>query len=64
MKIKHSVEAHHMMFAVNFYSIWYLVVAMALSGEGVEAIGFVQRHPMVILNILAFSIASAIGQVG
>ena len=51
------------MFAVNFLSAIYLAVAMALSGEGIEALGFVQRHPYVILNILAFGLASAIGQV-
>ena len=63
LKMKHSVEAHHMMFAVNFYSIGYLIAGMVLSGEGLEALAFVQRHPMVILNMLAFGIASAVGQV-
>ena len=63
LKQKHSIAAHQMMFAVNFLSAIYLTIAIALSGEGVEALGFVQRHPYIILNILAFGIASAIGQV-
>ena len=36
---------------------------VVLTGEGVEAMGFIQRHPTVILNILVFGAASAIGQV-
>ena len=52
-----------MMYAVNVLSAGYLIVAMALSGEAVEALGFFQRHPYVTLNILAFGLASAVGQV-
>lgn len=52
-----------MMYAVNVISAVYLAVGMFLSGEGLEAVGFVQRHPYVMLNILAFGLASAIGQV-
>ena len=63
LKVKHDVKAHHMMYAVNVYSAVYLGVAMFLSGEGVEAVGFIQRHPHVLLWMLAFAVASAIGQV-
>ena len=63
LKLKHDVRALHMMYAVNVISAGYLAVGMFLSGEGIEAVGFVQRHPDVILNILSFSLASAIGQV-
>ena len=52
-----------MMYAVNVISAVYLAVGMFLSGEGLEAVGFVQRHPYVMLNILIFGLASAIGQV-
>lgn len=34
-----------------------------LSGEGLEAAGFIYRHPEVILNLLLFSLSSAVGQV-
>ncbi len=52
-----------MMYAVNVYSAVYLGVAMFLSGEGSEAIGFMQRHPYVVPRILLFGVASAVGQV-
>ena len=38
-------------------------VGVVVTGEGMEAVGFVQRHPEVLFNILVFGIASAIGQV-
>ena len=63
LKVKHDVKAHHMMYAVNVYSAVYLGAAMFFSGEGVEAVGFIQRHPYVLFRMLAFGIASAIGQV-
>ena len=63
LKLKHDVRALHMMYAVNVISALYLALGMFLSGEGLEAVGFVQRHPYVMLNILAFGLASAIGQV-
>lgn len=63
LKLKHDVRALHMMYAVNVISAVYLAVGMFLSGEGLEAAGFVQRHPYVMLNIVAFSLASAIGQI-
>ena len=63
LKLKHDVRALHMMYAVNVISAVYLAIGMLLSGEGKEAVEFVQRHPYVIVNILAFGLASAIGQV-
>ncbi len=52
-----------MMYAVNVYAAMYLGVAMFLSGEGVEAVAFMQRHPHVIPRMLLFGATSAIGQV-
>ena len=63
LKLKHDVRALHMMYAVNVISAVYLAAGMFLSGEGLEAVGFVQRHPYVMLNILIFGLASASGQV-
>lgn len=63
LKLKHDVRALHMMYAVNVISSVYLAGGMFLSGEGLEAVAFVQRHPYVIFNILAFGLASAVGQV-
>ncbi len=52
-----------MMYAVNVYAAMYLGVAMFLSGEGAEAVAFIQRHPYVIYRMLLFGATSAIGQV-
>lgn len=38
-------------------------LALLATGEGIDAIGFVFRYPVVILNLLAFSVASAVGQI-
>lgn len=37
--------------------------ALIATGEGIEALGFVSRHPEIILNLIAFSITSGIGQI-
>ena len=48
-----------------FFSTYmhHTYTAMSLTGEVFEAAGFVQRHPTVLLNMLAFALMSAIGQV-
>lgn len=38
------------------------MLGLLVSGEGVSALSFISRHPEVTLNLLAFSLASAIGQ--
>ena len=44
-------------------SLFIVCAGVLVTGEGVEGVGFVQRHPEVLLNILVFGIASAVGQV-
>merc|ERR1712183_998039 len=51
-----------MMMSMNKWSIMYLGVALTFSGEGLEFISFVQRHPAVIWDLATFSVASALGQ--
>lgn len=63
LRSAHSVSAHHMMFAVNAFAAIYLSVAVVVSGELTAVIGFIQRHPEVLLNIAIFSLSSAMGQV-
>lgn len=41
----------------------FYFVGLIFSGEGLQFIGFVQRHPEVVYKMLAFGVASAIGQV-
>lgn len=62
MKAEHSTRSGHMMKAMNLWSMIFLGVALVLTGEGLEFIGFISRHPGVIWQILSFCVASAFGQ--
>merc|ERR1719312_2465674 len=62
MKLEHQTKSGHMMMSMNKWSIGYLAVALAMTGEGVEFIGFIQRHPHVLWQLASFSVASALGQ--
>merc|ERR1740131_133374 len=62
MKLEHKTKSGHMMMAMNKWSIGYLAVALAFTGEGLEFLGFIQRHPHVLWQLASFSVASALGQ--
>merc|ERR1719228_2799654 len=47
---------------MNKWSPGYLAVGLLASGEGLEFLHFVQRHPSVIIQLATFSVASALGQ--
>lgn len=40
------------------------VSGLLMSGEGLEFIEFVERYPSIMLKMVTFGVASAIGQVG
>merc|ERR1719369_98574 len=62
MKLEHQTKSGHMMMAMNKWSVGYLAVALAFTGEGLEFVGFIQRHPAVLWELATFSVASALGQ--
>merc|ERR1719450_10242 len=62
MKGEHATKSGHMMLAMNKWSCGYLAVALLGSGEGMEFVSFIQRHPAVIWQLATFSVASALGQ--
>merc|ERR1711936_1508772 len=62
MKAEHGTKSGHMMMAMNKWSIGYLLVALLITGEGVQFISFLQRHPSVLWELASFSVASALGQ--
>jgi len=62
MKTEHKTKSGHMMMSMNKWSIMYLGIALAVTGEGIEFISFVKRHPSVIWQLGTFSGASALGQ--
>ena len=44
MKLEHQTKSGHMMMAMNKWSVDYLAVTLAFTGEGLEFIGFIQRY--------------------
>ncbi|CAH1772926.1 unnamed protein product [Owenia fusiformis] len=62
MRTEHMTKAHHMMLNMNTWSILWLGTSLVLTGEGIAFLGFVQRHPTVLINMVSFSVASALGQ--
>ena len=63
MKLEHKTKSGHMMMAMNKWSVCYLAVALAFTGEGVQFLSFIHRHPSVLWELATFSVASALGQV-
>jgi len=62
MKSEHQTKSGHMMKAMNLWSMLFLGVALTVTGEGLEFLGFISRHPAVTWQILTFCVASAFGQ--
>ena len=62
IRSNYETGANSMMFYVNIFSVVYLAFGVVVTGELNEFLFFVQRHPFVLVNMLSFSIASAVGQ--
>merc|ERR1712179_570704 len=62
MKTEHQTKSGHMMMSMNKWSIMYLGITLSITGEGLEFISFISRHPSIIWQLASFSCASALGQ--
>jgi len=62
MKSEYATKSGHMMKSMNLWSMAYLGVALLATGEGIQFINFVSRHPSVLWQMASFSVASAFGQ--
>lgn len=62
IRAQHRTQTHRMMLWMNLWSIFYLLIGLTVSGEGVEFILFATKYPSVLLQLITFSICSAIGQ--
>jgi len=62
MKSEYQTKSGHMMKAMNLWSMLFLGIALAFTGEGLEFVGFMSRHPSVLWQIMNFCVASAFGQ--
>ena len=40
-----------------------VIIATTASGEVIQVLGFIQRYPAVLLKMVSFGLASAVGQV-
>lgn len=50
------------MLNMNFWSLIFSGAVIVVSGELLEFIGFLQRHPSSLWHIISFSMAGALGQ--
>lgn len=62
MRSESKTKSGHMMVNMNLWSICFLGVALIATGQIFDFIGFVQRHPHIIMQLILFSMCSALGQ--
>ncbi len=63
MKAEYKTKGSYMMTAMNMWSILFLGIALLATGELLEFLQFVQRHPDIMWQLGSVSVASALGQV-
>ncbi|MCL4128401.1 UNVERIFIED_CONTAM: hypothetical protein GTU68_037634 [Idotea baltica] len=57
-----KTKSGHMMLNINLWSIAYLPFALVITGELFSFMDFVQKFPEVLINMMIFSLCSAVGQ--
>lgn len=62
MRAEASPTAQHMMVGMNFWSSLCSGFVLIVSGEGVQFVQFVSRHPVALVHIAALAITGALGQ--
>lgn len=62
MKAEHQTKSVHMMYKMNLWSSFYLMIITLVTGDIYEFYSFIQRHPAIIDDLILFSCLSAIGQ--
>ncbi|XP_050531800.1 solute carrier family 35 member B1 [Daktulosphaira vitifoliae] len=62
MRSESKTKSTHMMINMNLWSMLFLGIALIVTGQIFEFIGFVQRYPQLIVHLMMFSIFSALGQ--
>lgn len=63
MKTEHQSKPGHMMLQMNLWSTIFLAGGVLVTGEIWQFVDFANRFPIVLWNILLFSLLSALGQV-
>ena len=62
MRAEHKTQSLHMMLNMNFWSFVFSGIFILVSGELINFIQFLQRHPGIIIDILNFAVTGACGQ--
>ncbi|XP_063986841.1 solute carrier family 35 member B1 [Diachasmimorpha longicaudata] len=62
MRAEHKTRSGHMMLNMNFWSTIFSGVVIIMSGELVQFVAFIERHPSSIIHILTLAMAGALGQ--
>lgn len=62
MRAEHSSKSGHMMLNMNFWSVVYVGPAIILTGEFKQLLGFVDRHPIIVWDLLLLALTGALGQ--
>lgn len=62
MRTEHKSKSGHMMLSMNFWSFIISGSVIIVSGELVQFVSFMQRHPNCLWHIISFSLAGALGQ--
>eukprot|EP00640_Fibrocapsa_japonica_P000117 CAMPEP_0113943626 /NCGR_PEP_ID=MMETSP1339-20121228/26935_1 /TAXON_ID=94617 /ORGANISM="Fibrocapsa japonica" /LENGTH=377 /DNA_ID=CAMNT_0000948561 /DNA_START=119 /DNA_END=1252 /DNA_ORIENTATION=+ /assembly_acc=CAM_ASM_000762 len=58
----YHVNQFQMMLGVNCFSVFFTVVTLLQTGEGIKSLRFLGRNPEALVNILTLSVCSATGQ--
>lgn len=59
---QYKPSTHELMFWQNICSVAWLILACTVTGEGLRAIAFITRYPSTLMDVMAFSVVSALGQ--
>ncbi|XP_049787653.1 solute carrier family 35 member B1 homolog [Schistocerca cancellata] len=62
MAAEHGTKSGHMMRGMNLWSTMFLSVAVLLTGDGLAALQFCQRHPAAASHLATLALSSALGQ--
>lgn len=62
MKSEYQTKSGHMMYKMNLWSTFYLLIMTICTGELIKFYHFIGRHPSLVYDIALFSSLSAIGQ--
>ncbi|KII66163.1 Solute carrier family 35 member B1 [Thelohanellus kitauei] len=58
----HKIFSSHMMFFLNFWSLFILLILCLISGQFIHFYQFASNNPVILKDVILFAVSSAIGQ--